>query len=271
MPEISAKQVQALRARTDLAMMDCKAALVEAAGDEAKALDILRRKFADKMSARSDKEAANGRIGVHACGKCAALAEIRCETDFVATNDAFRSLADAVADACASSGMTDVEKLKDVKTKSGRTVGELFVDAFGKLKENMNVQRAARIEGAGASYVHHNGKVGAVIACDKEPGEPGRQICMHIASNVMLRGLNRSDVKPDEVAAAQEKAREEAKGKPPQIIDKIVAGKMDKWYAERVLTEQPFVIDDKKTVGEFAKENGFTIKAYLKYEVGGLG
>lgn len=271
MPEINAKQVQALRAKTDLAMMDCKAALVEAAGDETKALEILRRKFADKMSARADKEAANGRIGVHACGKCAALAEVRCETDFVATNDSFRALADAIADACASTGTTDVEKLKGIKTKSGQTVNELLVDAFGKLKENMNIQRAARIEGAGAAYVHHNGKVGAVIACDNDPGEAGRQICMHIASNVMLRGLSRSDIKSNEVEEAKAKASEEAKGKPPQIIDKIVAGKMDKWYAERVLTEQPFVMDDKKTVGQFAKDNGFTIKAYLKYEVGGLG
>ena len=271
MAEINAKQVQALRSKTDLAMMDCKAALVEAGGDEAKAMEILRRKFADKMSARADKEAANGRIGVHACGKCAALAEVRCETDFVATNDSFRALADAVADACASSSTTDVEKLKGVKTNSGRTVNELMVDAFGKLKENMNVQRVARIDGAGAGYVHHNGKVGAVIACDKDPGEAGRQICMHIASNVMLRGLARTDVKPSEVEAAEQKAREEAQGKPPQILDKIVSGKMDKWYAERVLTEQPFVMDDKKSVGQFAKENGFAIKSYLKFEVGGLG
>src|SRR5262245_22761596 len=155
MPEISAKQVQALRSKTDLAMMDCKAALVEAAGDETKALEILRKKFADKMSTRSDKEAANGRIGVFADGKAAALVEVRCETDFVATNDAFRALADSVAQASASSGVTDVEKLKGTKTAAGRTVNELFVDAFGKLKENMNVQRAMRLDGAGACYVHH--------------------------------------------------------------------------------------------------------------------
>lgn len=270
MPEISAKQVQTLRAKTDLAMMDCKAALVEANGDEAKALEILRKKFADKMSTRADKEAANGRIGIHACGKCAALAEVRCETDFVATNDAFRELADAVADACAMSGISDVEKLKAAKSKSGRTVNELFVDAFGKLKENMNIQRAVRVEGAGAAYVHHNGKVAAVIACDKEPGEPGRQVCMHIASNPMLMGLTREDVKPGEIEQARAKARDEAKGKPEQIIEKIVSGKMDKWFAERVLVEQPFVMDDKKTVGAFAKESGFSIKGYAKYEVGGL-
>lgn len=270
MAEISAKQVQALRAKTDLAMMDCKSALVESAGDEAKALEILRRKFADKMSSRADKEAANGRIGVFADGKAAALAEVRCETDFVATNSAFKSLADTVAETAATSGTTEIEKLKATKTKAGQAVNELFVDAYGKLKENMNVQRAARIDGAGACYVHHNGKVAAAITCDKDPGEAGRHVCMHIASNTMLMGLTREEVKASEVDLARQKARDEAKGKPEQILEKIVTGKLDKWFGERVLNEQPFVMDDKKTVGQFAKDNGFAIKAYLKYEVGGL-
>jgi elongation factor Ts len=270
MPEISAKQVQALRSKTDLAMMDCKAALVEAAGDETRAMEILRKKFADKMSTRSDKEAANGRIGVHACGKCVALAEMRCETDFVAGNDSFRELADSIAKTAGSTGITDVEALKNAKMATGRTVTEELVDAFGKLKENINIRRAARHDGPGAAYVHHNGKVGAVIACDKDPGEAGRQICMHIASSVVLMGLVREDVNTAEVAAAKEKARDEAKGKPEPIIEKIVTGKMDRWFGERVLLEQPFVMDDKKTLGQFAKDNGFTVKAYLKYEVGGL-
>ncbi len=270
MPEISAKQVQALRSKTDLAMMDCKAALVEAAGDETKAMEILRKKFADKMSTRSDKEAANGRIGIHACGKCVALAEVRCETDFVAGNDSFRELADTIAKTAGSTGTTDVVGLKSAKTSTGRTVNELLVDAFGKLKENMNIQRTARLDGPGAAYVHHNGKVGTVISTDNDPGEAGRHICMHIASSVVLLGLSREDVNAADVQAAKEKAREDAKGKPEPIIEKIVTGKMDKWFGERVLLEQPFVMDDKKTVGQFAKENGFTVKAYLKYEVGGL-
>lgn len=268
MPEITAKQVQALRTKTDLAMMDCKAALVEAEGDETKALEILRKKFADKMSTRGDKEAANGRIGIFADDKTAALVELRCETDFVATNDAFRSLADAIARQVARAGVTDVEQLKSSKTENGRTVQELLVDAFGKLKENMAIQRAVRLDGSGAAYVHHNGKVGAVIVCDQSPGEAGRQVCMHIASSVMLMGLNREAVPAAEVSAAKDKAREEARGKPEPILEKIVGGKMDKWFAERVLLEQPFVMDDKKSVSAFAREHGFTIKAYAKFEVG---
>lgn len=270
MAEINAKQVQALRAKTDLAMMDCKSALVEAGGDEAKALEILRKKFADKMTTRADKEAGNGRIGVFADDQVAALAELRCETDFVATNDIFKELANTIAETCAKSGITDPEKIKDAKTPSGQTVNQLMVDAFGKIKENIGVRRLKRIEGPGACYVHHNGKVGTAIVGDKSPGEAGRQICMHIASTQSILGLVREDVDSKLVAEAKEKAREEAKGKPEPIIEKIVGGKLDKWYAERVLTEQPFVMDDKKSVGAFAKEKGFALKSYAKFEVGGL-
>ncbi len=273
MAEITAKQVQALRAKTDLAMMDCKSALVEAGGDEAKALEILRKKFADKMTLRADKEAGNGRIGVYADERAAALAELRCETDFVATNDTFKELANTIAETCAKTGITDVEKIKDAKTPSGQVVSQLLVDAFGKIKENIGIRRLKRIEGPGACYVHHNGKVAAAVVGDPGapgPGEAGRQICMHIASTPVILGLVREDVDAKQVGDAKEKAREEAKGKPEQIIEKIIGGKLDKWYSERVLTEQPFVMDDKKSIGAFAKENGFTLKSFAKFEVGGL-
>lgn len=270
MAEISAKQVQALREKTGLAMMDVKKALVEAGGDEKKALELLRKRFADKMTERADKEAGNGRIGVYADDKAAAMAELRCETDFVATNDTFKKLADTVAAQVARTGETDIEKLKATKLPDGRTVNELMVDAFGTIKENISIRRAARLAGPGACYVHHNGKVATILTADKNPGDSGRNICMHIASTPVIMGLNRENVDPKLVAEAKEKATEESKGKPANILDKIVAGKMDRWYGERVLTEQPFVMDDKKTVAAFAKENGYALTSYLKYEVGGL-
>jgi len=271
MAEISAKQVQALRAKTDLAMMDCKRALVEAEGDETKALDILRKQFAGKMSERAHKETANGRIGVFADGQVAALVEMRCETDFVATNSEFTNLANMVAEQVARTGITDVEQLKSSKLPDGRMVNDMMADAYGKMKENLGIHRMAKIDGAGACYVHHNGKVGAMIACDGEPGESGRHVCMHVASTPVILGLVREDVDSAAVDEAREGAKEGTAGKPEQIVEKIINGKMGKWYSERVLVEQPFVMDDKKSVGDFAKENGFTIKAFLKYEVGGLG
>jgi elongation factor Ts len=270
MAEISAKQVQALRVKTGLAMMDCKKSLVEAGGDEARAMEILRQKFANKMRERADRETANGRIGVFADDQVAALAEFRCETDFVATNDTFMELANMVAQQAARTGVTDVERLKVSKLPDGQTVGDKLVEAFGKIKENLGIRRVARIEGLGACYVHHNGKVGAAVACDQQPGEAGRHICMHIASTQVILGLTREDVDPSAVQEARERAKAEAAGKPEQIIEKIVKGKMEKWYGGRVLLEQPFVMDDKKTVGAFAEENGFAVRAFLKYEVGGL-
>lgn len=268
MAEITAKAVQTLRTRTGLAMMDCKKALVETNGDEAAALQVLRKRHADKMTERADKEAANGRIGAFADDACAALAEIRCETDFVATNDKFTELANEIARQCARSGITDVEMLKSSKLEDGRTINDLLVDAFGIIKENMSIQRLARIEGPGACYVHHNGQVGSALAADQPAGDAGRQICMHIASTPTILGMVREDVDSSLVKVAREKATEEAAGKPPQIVEKIVDGKMNKWYAERVLVEQPFVVDDKKTVGAFGKENGFVLKSFVKFEVG---
>jgi len=270
MAEISAKQVQALRSKTDLPMMDCKQALVEAGGDEQKALDLLRKRFADKMSTRAEKETANGRIGVYADDKAVALAELRCETDFVANNEQFKQLANEIAQHCARTGVTDVEQLKGSTVPSGRKVADLILDAFGKFKENMGLHRAKRLEGPGACYVHHNGKIGTAIICDVPPGEAGRHVCMHIASTQVILGVVREEAAPAMVAEAREKAMSEIAGKPEQIKEKIVRGKMEKWYADRILTEQPFVMDDKKTVGAYAKENGFSVKAYIKYEVGGV-
>ena len=270
MADISAKQVQTLRAKTDLPMMDCKKALVETNGDEAQALELLRKRFVDKMSDRADKEATSGRIGVFTDGRQAALAELRCETDFAANNVQFVELANAVAEQAAKSGLTDLEQLKTCKLPDGRTVNDLLVDTFGKMREKMGIHRVAKLDGVGAGYVHHNGKVGAVIVCEQDPGEAGRHVCMHVASTPVILGLVRENVDSALATEAREKAKEGTADKPPQIVDKIIAGKMDKWYQERVLVEQPFVMDDKKSVGAYAKENGFTIKAFLRYEVGRL-
>ena len=270
MAQITAKQVQALRAKTDLAMMDCKKALVEADGDEAKAMEILRKQFANKMSDRAEKETANGRIGVFADDTAVALVEVRCETDFVATNDTFQAFADRIAERCARTGLTTVDELKASKLPDGMTVGDALTDLYGKLKENMSIHRLKKLDGAGACYVHHNGKVGAAIICDTPPGEPGRHVCMHVASTQDIFGVVREDLDQKRVADARERAMGEVEGKPEQIREKIVTGKMNKWYGTHVLTEQPFVMDDKKSVNDFAKENAFAIKAFLKFEVGGL-
>jgi elongation factor Ts len=271
MPDISASQVQSLRSRTDLPLMDCKKALIDAGGDEDKAIEILREKFKDKMSSRADKEAANGRIGLFTDAKGGALVELRCETDFVAGNSVFVELANQFARQAAETHLKDAEGLLASKAAfaGGRTLKELMADAYGKLNEKMELRRARCIHGPAAGYVHHNGKVAAIVTTDKPNEAAGRQICMHIASAHVLLGLDRSAIDAKLVEEAKTAARAEVANKPPQIIEKIVAGKLDKWFAERVLLEQPFALDDKKTVAQFANENGVSITGYLRFELGG--
>lgn len=268
MTTISATQVKSLRDKTGVSMGDCKKALVESAGDESQAIEILSKKYAGQMSMRSDKEAANGRIGVYADGTTGALVEFRCETDFVANNEDFKTAADAIAKVAAKTGVTDPDKLMDEKIDDGSTVKELVATTYGKLKENMSIARAEKIENGVACYVHHNGLLGAIVAADGAGDQTARQICMHIAAQSVLKGLTRDNMDPTEVEKARALMAEQAQGKPPQIVEKIVTGKMNKWFAERVLLEQPFAMDDKKTVEQVAKEAGINIAGYLKFELG---
>ncbi|MFO0973475.1 MAG: translation elongation factor Ts [Phycisphaerae bacterium] len=271
MPEISATQVSALRGRTGLPMMDVKKALVEANGDETAAIEILRKRFADKMSSRADKEAANGRIGCHTDARGGALVELRCETDFVANNAVFQELSNQFARQVAATHAKDAAALLASKAEfaGGRAMNDLLAEAYGKLNEKMEYRRGRCVHGAAAGYVHHNGKVGAVVTMDKPDNDAGKKISMHVASRQVLLGLDRAaiDVKVSDEARAAMRAEVPA-GKPANIIEKIVDGKMDKWYAERVLLEQPFALDDSKTVGQFAKESGITVTGYLRFEVG---
>ncbi len=265
---IPASQVKALRDKTGISMGDCKKALVEAEGDEAKAIEILQKKYAGQMETRADKEAANGRIGAYADGQVGAVVELRCETDFVAHSDHFKAAADALARLVAKSGVTDPDQLLQAKGDDGKSGQDIVAAAYATLKENMKIARAGRIDRGVACYVHHNGLVGTVVAADADGDEVARQICMHTAAQRTLHGLTREDVDPGEVEKARERMTEQAAGKPENIVEKIVTGKMNKWYGERVLLEQPFAMDDKKTVAQVAKEAGITVSGYLKFELG---
>lgn len=270
MPEISAAQVQALRARTDLPLMDCKRALMETGGNEEAALEILRKKFADKMGTRADRETANGRIGAYSDERGGALVEVRCETDFVANNSVFVGLANNLARQVAATHIKEPGKLMESACEfaGGRKVKELFAEAFGKLNEKMELRRGQCVHGACANYIHHNGRVGALVTMEKPNDVLARQICMHVASRQVLLALNREGVESKLVSEAREAVQAEIRNKPLAIVDKIVSGKMDKWFSERVLLEQPYALDDTKSVGMVARENGATLTGYLRFELG---
>jgi len=270
MAEISAKAVQALREKTGLPLMDCKRALVESNGDETVAVETLRKRFADKMVTKADRVAANGRIGAFATATRAALVEVRCETDFVAGNDVFKEFATAVARQVAETGITSAQELLASKAAfaGGVTIQRMLEDAFGKLGEKMEIAGAVTLDGHCGAYVHFNGKVASLAATDKPNPEFARQVCMHIASRQTEFWMTRDQVPAAMVEAERQRAQAEVAGKPPQIIDKIVQGKLDKWFSELVLPEQPFALDDKKTVAQAAREAGVTVTGFRRMFVG---
>ena len=268
MANISAAQVKSLRDKTGISMGDCKKALVETDGNEEQALDILKKKYEGKLDTRAHKEAANGRIGAYTDGKIGALVELRCETDFVANNKDFVTAANDIAKLSADTGITDVNTLLETKGQDGRTAKDIIAEAYGKLQEKIVLERSQTIKNGAAWYVHHNGLIGTIVAAEDANPEVAKHICMHVAAQKVLSGLKRDDVNQKEVEEARSIMMEQAKGKPEEIATKIVDGKMNKWYGERVLLEQPFAMDDKKTVGQIAEEAKMKIVGYLKYELG---
>ncbi len=273
---ISAAMVKALREKTDLPMMDCKKALEQAEGDEARAIELLREKAGDKLAKFMDREAGEGRIAVYvdaAAGK-AAIVEVRCETAPVASTDDFMALANTIAKQAALLDDATPENIKDqaLIDNPGQTLGQYMTDVFNKLRENMQIARIDRIEGHAGHYVHFDGQKGALLGFNAAcPEEVGAGVCMHVTA-MNPPAMDRSGADPAEVEKARAEYAEAAKGKPPEIAEKIIGGKMDRWYSEFVLLDQPFVKDDKIAVKDALKavNPDLTVTKMIRYEVGGL-
>ena len=292
---VTAKDVQTLRARTGAGMMDCKKALEETGGDVDKAVEYLRKKGIAKAEKRSDRSASEGAIValVSDDAKSAALVEVNSETDFVARNDEFKALAQAVAmqvfgDA-AFDGIVAVgqegELMKQAWHKdAGRTVAEIVKEASGKTGENVVVRRYARFKTDGliGSYVHFNGKVAVIVdvAGGEGPGvkEVAYSIAQHIAAGVpkVPLGVTREDVSTEIVDRERRIYEEQARtaGKPDAMIGKIVDGQVNRFYAENTLLDQPWVRDDSKTIRQLladaSKEAGatLTVRRFARFQMG---
>lgn len=276
MASITAADVKALRERTGLPMMDCKAALVEAEGDAGKALDILRRKGAAAAAGKAGRETAEGRIGCYVDGPSArgALVELRCETAPVAGNEDFVRLANSLArEVAMSAGPTDPTGLLQQRLLDdpGRTLCERISETVNRLRENITLARAARMSGALCSYVHHNGQVGVLTQFAGGAVDPqlASDICMQIAA-MDPTAVSRDRVDAAVVEKEMEIAREQAAatGKGVQIVEKIAQGKLNKWYSQYVLLEQPFVRDDGKSVQQVLKAAGVAVKDFVRMQVG---
>jgi elongation factor Ts len=272
MPEISASRVMELRQRTGLGMMECKKALTEAAGDLAKAEELLRIRSGAKASKASARIAAEGVIGVaiSSDAKTAAMVELNCETDFVAKNDEFRAFANDVAAIAMRDDPRDVEALASRNLPSGETIEARRAALVQKIGENISLRRFARLVAKGrvASYVH-GARIGVLVDYAGGSEALGKDLAMHIAASKPI-AVSREQVPADVVEKERSiaAARAAESGKPANIAQKMVEGAVAKFLAEVTLLPQPFVKNDKQSVRELVEGQGARVNGFVLYVVG---
>ena len=270
MAAITASMVKELREQTDAPMMDCKKALSEADGDMQKAEEILRVRFGNKAAKNAGRIAAEGvvTIAISADGKSAAMVEVNCETDFVAKNDDFMALSNALATMVLEQNPADVAALSAL-SYNGTTVEAHRTELVGKMGENMSVRRFVRLDGQGkfASYIHSN-KIGVLVDVTGDEAV-ARDIAMHIAAS-KPKSLDASGVSQDLLDTERRVAIEKAKeaGKPEAMLDKIAEGTVQKFLKEVTLLSQPFVKDDKQSVEQVLKSKNSQCHGFVMYVVG---
>ena len=287
MPNFTAKDVMDLRGRTGCGMMDCKKALTECDGDVEKAIDYLREKGLAKAAKKQSRIAAEGLVGSYICDKCGtgALVEINCETDFVANTPEFKDLVTDVAKTIIRNNPADVEALLTCKSAAdeNQTIGDIVTEKTAKIGEKIAICRFARYEcgenGFVDSYIHLGGKVGVLVKAEvPEVNDTVKEVLHDVAlqiaaaSPVAPEYVTRDEVNPEhlnhetEILAAQ--ARNE--GKPEQIIEKMVQGRIQKFYKEVCLVEQVFVKDGETPVGKMIEKKvpGMKIVEFTRYKMG---
>jgi elongation factor Ts len=286
MTQITAAMVKELREATGAGMMDVKNALTEAQGDMEQAVVILRKKGLAAAGKKAGRVTAEGTIVSHVDGNTGVLVEVNCETDFVGRNENFRNFATEVAKVIAQSKSTSVEELLAEKWPgSDEPVSQKVAEQIGSIKENISVRRFARYEapenGTFGAYIHGGGKIGVLVEVvaqsgkGAEAGEIARDIAMHVAA-AEPRFLRREDVTEKDLDTEREIARDAAakSGKPENIVEKMVSGKMEKFYGEACLLEQPYIKDDKATVTQYLQRRGkeagceYTVTRYTRYKLG---
>ncbi len=272
--EINAKLVGELREKTGVGMMECKKALVACEGDLEKAIDFLRKKGVSVAEKKAGRIANQGLVGLTVKGNKGAVVELNSETDFVAKNTDFQAFLKQVVDLALDNGK-DIETLKAAQL-NGKSVQDNLVDLIAKIGENMTLRRVAVIEGENViSYIHTSiadglGKIGVLLALTgANAAEVGKKVAMHIAASAP-KFLSIADV--DAETAAHEKGiyaeQARASGKSEAIIEKMVEGRMRKYYEEAVLLEQAFVMDPDKKVKDVLAEAGCTATAFVRYNLG---
>ncbi|TPE50753.1 translation elongation factor Ts [Amaricoccus solimangrovi] len=269
---ITATMVKELRDASGAGMMDAKKALTETAGDMEAAIDWLRTKGLAKAAKKSGRTAAEGLVGVAVKGGVGVIVEVNSETDFVARNSDFQATVRAIAEVATE--VSDIEALKGAKL-GDKTVEETVTEKIATIGENLHMRRMVAVEGDSvASYVHNAvadglGKIGVVVALKGADNGVGKQIAMHIAATSPA-SLSETDLDPAlverEKAVLTEQARES--GKPDAVIEKMIVGRMNKFFEEVTLLKQKFVMNPDITVGQAAKDAGVEIVEFARLAVG---
>lgn len=272
MAEITATMVRELREKTDAPMMECKRALAEAGGDLVKAEEILRIRLGSKASKAASRITAEGIVAAYVNDDrgVGALIEVNCETDFVAKNTEFAAFAGAVAQLVAQQAPADVAALSALKLGAS-TVEETRKALIGKIGENITLRRFSRIAARGRlhTYIHGGAKIGVLVDVVSGDDALGKDLAMHIAASKPI-ALDAVDVAPEVVRKERDIAAAKAaeSGKPANIVEKMVEGSVQKFLKEVTLLGQPFVKNDKQSVGQLLKSKGASVASFTLYVVG---
>lgn len=280
MSKITTAMIKDLRAQTGAGIMDAKAALTETDGDIEGAVDWLRKKGLAKAAKKSDRTASEGLVVVSTSGTKGAVVEINSETDFVARNEEFQTFARKVSDIALN--VESIEALAAAEYESGKSVQDTLTDLIAKIGENMSLRRMACVNvqsGAVAAYVHgelapNMGTIGVLVGL--ESGKPaddlaavGRQLAMHVAA-ANPQALDKNSVDPEALNREKDVLKEQAiaSGKPAEIAEKMVEGRLRKYYEEICLVEQKYVIDGESRVEDVAQQAGATITGFARIQLG---
>jgi len=274
--QITAADVNKLRQQTGAGMMDCKKALTEANGDFEAAIDYLRKKGAKVAASRQDRESNEGVViaKTTADGKRGVIVEFNCETDFVAKNADFVAFANSIADLAIAKNPSSLEELVELEL-NGEKLADTIISQIGKIGEKVGVSKFESVTGEKViAYIHGNYRLGVLVALNSNPesaDEVGKDVAMQIAAMNPV-AIDKGDVDSKTIERELEIAKDviRAEGKPEEMVEKIAAGKLNKFYKDSTLLNQEFVKDSSKTVAQFLNdvEKGLTVTAFKRVQLG---
>jgi len=267
---ITALMVKDLRERTGVGMMECKKALVESEGDLDVAAEALRTSGQAKADKKAGRVAADGKVVIIRDGDKAVIVEVNSETDFVAKDENFIAFVDAVAVAALESGTTEAAALSGQSIGGGKSVEEVRTELVAKVGENISVRRASIIDNVGSiGFYTHGARIGAIVTIEGGDDDLARDIAMHVAATNPVC-IDESGVPAESLETERRIFSEQAaeSGKPPEIVEKMVTGRVAKFLKEITLVGQPFVKDTDQTVGKLLGAAGASVKSFVRFEVG---